>query len=77
MKIREDILGNVPEIGDSIVFNPVYYKGLVNGVCVGFMASSGLPMVKVDKRILGNENKDGSYTPKTGFVCVKKITSNE
>ena len=41
MKIREDILGNIPDIGDTIAYNPPRYKGLVHGICVRF-TSSGL-----------------------------------
>ena len=31
MTIRIDFLGNTPEIGNIIVFNPPRYKGLVKG----------------------------------------------
>ena len=28
-KIQQDILGNTPKVGDTIVFNPSLYKGIV------------------------------------------------
>lgn len=39
---RPDIMGNIPEIGDVIVYNPPGYKGLEIQVIDGF-AKSGLP----------------------------------
>ena len=57
---RPDIMGNIPEIGDVIVYNPPGYKGLEIQVIDGF-AKSGLP--KFNRR----------FTPKTGFVIVKKF----
>ena len=73
MEIRKDILGNIPEIGDTIVFNPPWYKGLVHGTCMGF-SDSGLPKVSNLSNTSGMQHevrKYGSYTPKTGFVVVK------
>jgi len=71
--MKQDIFGLIPEIGDTIVFNPAKYKGLVSGECVGF-SQSGLPKISMeDKHVyMGQMSKDGCYTPKTGFVIIKK-----
>ena len=70
-KIQQDILGNTPKVGDTIVFNPSLYKGIVSGVCIGF-SKAGLPEIKPDKYdYLGKLNSNGNYTPKTGFVVGK------
>lgn len=71
-EIRKDILGVVPQIGDTIVFNPPHYKGLVYGTCVGF-SKVGLPLVDVHnpkQTYIGNKT-DGFYSPKTGFTVSK------
>jgi hypothetical protein len=78
MDIRKDIFGEIPKIGDTIIFNPPKYKGLVYGICDGFV-QSGLPkVVDVEPYVPYNIQYDirdnGYYTPKTGFV-VKKSTS--
>lgn len=65
-----DILGVEPEIGDTIVFNPPRYSGLISGKCMGFSAS-GLPEVDTDLVRRSAKNKSGYYTPKTGFVVCK------
>jgi hypothetical protein len=74
MKVQKDILGIKPSVGDTIIFNPAKYKGLIYGECKGF-TKAGLPEVEkdyefIDRRI-GQANKSGYYTPKTGFVCIK------
>ena len=28
MKVKTDITGNIPKIGDVVVYNPAYYKGI-------------------------------------------------
>ena len=72
--IRKDILGKLPGINDTIVFNPAAYKGLAYGKVVGF-TRVGLPILELDKKFantyIGQRNKDGTYSPKTGFVIVK------
>lgn len=72
--VRKDLLGNTPSVGDIIVFNPPRYKGLVHGVCIGF-SSGGLPkvnkIVNVSGYVRAQLDREGFYTPKTGFVCVK------
>ena len=73
MEIKKDIFGITPKIGDTIIWNPPYYKGLAWGPCVGF-SRSGLPKIQFDLYYLGVKNKDGNVTPKTGFV-VKPNTS--
>ena len=75
MTIRIDFLGNTPEIGNIIVFNPPRYKGLVKGFCIGFQ-ESGLPQVSEieggDYWLKSQIKTYGYYVPKTGFICVKK-----
>jgi hypothetical protein len=74
---KKDLLGNIPEIGDIIVFNPPKYKGLVYGECVGF-TSTGIP--KVLKTNTSNFyleyvlKQNGYYSPKTEFVVAKRYT---
>lgn len=59
MEKRKDIMGNTPEIGDTIAFNPPYYKGLKKAKVIGF-SKAGLPIIS-----------KGNDSPKTGFVIVK------
>ena len=76
MEIRKDILGNIPEVGNTIVFNPPKYKGLVYGECIGF-TTGGLPKVKLSDEISWNYymesemNTRGCYAPRTGFIIAK------
>ena len=70
MDIRKDIIGNIPKIGDTIAFNPPYYKGLVWGECVQF-TSVGLPILKMEE-----DDDDYFMTPKTGFVIIKKLKND-
>ena len=58
MKVRQDRMGRTPKVGDTIAYNPPYYKGLKTAEVTGF-AKSGLPY-------LGDSKK----TPKTGFVII-------
>ncbi len=64
---KKDILGNEPEIGDLIAFNPPGYKGIISSKVVG-ISPGGLPIV--EKNITRSTNKNNN-TPKTGFVIVK------
>ena len=76
MEIRKDILGNTPEVGNTIVFNPPRYKGLVYGECIGF-TTVGLPKVKLSDEIpwdyymKSEMNRRGYYAPRTGFIIAK------
>lgn len=70
MDIRKDIIGNVPQIGDTIAFNPPAYKGLVFGKILSF-SKSGLPEVCGDNYYA--KNISGGYSPKTGFAIIKKL----
>lgn len=75
-KIRTDIFYITPEIGDTIIFNPPKYKGLVYGECIGF-SEAGLPKVTNIKPYVSSNleygiDKNGYYTPKTEFVVKKK-----
>jgi signal peptidase I len=65
---RKDMFGVIPEIGDTIVFNPPYYKGLVSSKVIGF-AKSGLPEVESYTPPY-NSNNEMNDTPKTGFVVI-------
>lgn len=61
-KIRKDVLGKIPQIGDTIVYNPPHYKGLEFFICKGF-TKVGLPI----------EEEGETYSPcRTGFVVIKK-----
>ena len=77
MDIRKDIIGNIPQIGDTIAFNPPRYSGLRFGDILGF-SDSGLPKVcGIMARIqLCSLNKDNTYSPKTGFAIIKKLEEN-
>jgi hypothetical protein len=44
MKIKPDLFGNIPKVGDVIGFNPPRYKGLVYGTIIGF-SKSGCPHI--------------------------------
>ena len=73
MQVRKDIFGNVPQIGDTIVFNPPSYKGLVWGKCSGY-TNCGLPKITSKTNISSINHKiemDGYYAPRTEFVVVK------
>lgn len=69
--IQDDIFGRSPMFGDTIIFNPPYYKGLLHGKCIGF-TKSGLPMLidiqNCSSRIDWEIKKKGYYSPKTGFI---------
>lgn len=71
MDIRKDIFGNTPKVGDTIIYNPVGYKGLIYGKCVGF-TKSGLPLVKTDdpsmEDVLASTHSKGYPSVKTGFA---------
>jgi len=73
MKIQTDIFGVTPKIGDTIVYNPPKYKGLVVAKCMGF-TKSGLPELAFDDKYSyhGQRNGNGFYTPKTGFLIHKE-----
>lgn len=49
MTTKPDICGNIPVYGDYAAFNPPYYKGLVYGEIVGFVESTGNPIIRVMK----------------------------
>lgn len=69
--IQKDIFGREPKVGDTIVFNPPYYKGILFGTCTGF-TKSGLPMLvdiaNCSSRISWEIRQKGYYSPKTGFT---------
>lgn len=64
---------NTPVIGDCIVFNPLHYKGLMYGACIGFEESTGLPIVKINEKF-GNY---GDMIPNNGFVILNKDYRND
>lgn len=75
---RKDIFGNDPQIGDTVVWNPARYKGLVFGTVVDMRKRTGMPIVELDKSLHGKyvgqtaSTVPNQYVPKTGFVIVKK-----
>ena len=77
MDIRKDILGNIPQIGDIIAFNPPAYKGLVFGEVLSF-SKVGLPEIDARERDIFyfGRNLAGRYSPKTGFAVIKKLEEN-
>jgi hypothetical protein len=64
-QIRKDIMGVIPKIGDVIIYNPPYYKGIVKAKVTGF-SKTGLPITDY---LVNDWNKNP--TPKTGFVIIK------
>lgn len=67
-----DIFGKTPKVGDIIVYNPPHYKGLVYGKCKA-LSKAGNPRVEIlsdYKEYYIRLDKDGLYSPKTGFVIV-------
>lgn len=44
MKTQTDIFGKTLQIGDTIIFNPPKYKGVMHAKCIGF-TKAGLPIV--------------------------------
>lgn len=77
MVIRKDITGNTPQIGDTIVFNPPAYKGLVFGEILSF-SKVGLPEIDAREQDIFyfGRNLAGRYSPKTGFAIIKKPEEN-
>lgn len=66
-----DIFGKTPKIGDTIVFNPPHYKGLVYGECKA-LSKVGNPRVEIlsDYKGFKLDDEDGLYAPRTKFVIV-------
>jgi hypothetical protein len=80
MEIRKDVLGQIPDIGDIVGFNPAKYKGLVYGKCIGY-TKSGLPKIaNIDFSKSWVSNKFEHYdflVPKTGFLVCKNINNGD
>jgi len=64
--IRKDIMGDTPNIGDTIAYNPPRVKGLVTAIVTGF-SDAGLPII--DK---GAYSWTQNPSPKTGFIIAKR-----
>ena len=60
--MKKDIFNKTPKIGDTIVFNPPKYKGVMSSIIVGF-SKAGLPMVNHIPGCLSNSIK-------TSFVII-------
>ena len=78
MDIRKDIIGNIPQIGDTIAFNRPSYKGLSYGIVLSF-SKAGLPEMNVDHiDSIGRYSKtiENKYSPKTGFAVIKKLQND-
>ena len=79
MTTKPDICGNIPVYGDFAAFNPPYYKGLVYGEIVGFVESTGNPIIRVSRlkfrlatfRVVSRTEEYMDYSPKTGYVIIK------
>lgn len=59
-------MGDVPEIGDTIAFNPPKIKGLITRKVTGF-SNAGLPIVEY-----GAGMWKQNPSPKTGFIIAKR-----
>jgi hypothetical protein len=73
-KIKTDIFGNIPKIGDIVVFNPPKHKGLIWGKVIG-LSRIGNPILDFSETdhknyIIKNRYKN-IYSPKTEFVIIK------
>jgi len=72
---RPDMLGNIPCIGEIIIFNPPNKSGLVYGKCIGF-TPTGRPKVGEVNRPSSHLDyalkRDGYYSPKTEYTVIKK-----
>lgn len=44
--IKKDVFGIEPKVGDTIIFNPAYYKGILFGICTS-ISKNGVPTVEV------------------------------
>lgn len=70
-EIKRDIFGNIPNVGDIIIFNPPSYKGLVFGECIGF-TNAGVPKVigeMINRSSMSWEfRQKGCYSVKTNFA---------
>ena len=71
--MKTDLFGNIPKVGDIIVFNPPRYKGVAVGKIVGF-GKTGFPQLVEIKEENSNSwmyweiTDKGYYTVKTNFV---------
>lgn len=68
-KIKRDFLGNIPQIGNIIIFASPK-KGLFCGKCVN-ISSTGCPEIEIlDKNLhIGQRNNNGNYSVKKLFFC--------
>jgi hypothetical protein len=73
MKTKLDICGNIPVYGDFAAFNPPYFKGLRYGEIIGFVETTGNPIIryKIGKNRETGEPVYRDYSPRTGYVIVK------
>jgi signal peptidase I len=60
-------MGVIPKVGDIIVYNPPYYKGIKRAYVISF-AKSGLPIIGPSNNISHLVRAD---TPKTGFAIIR------
>lgn len=77
MEKRKDLFGVTPEIGDTVIWNPSKYKGLVFGKVIDYRKNNGLPIIEIDEsyknKNIGQNSGTGpyQYVPKTEFVVKK------
>ena len=74
---KKDIFGDIPNIGDTIIFNPPKYKGLLYGELIKF-TDAGCPGVLVEEYKDNNSIRletirKGFYSVKDQFVIKPKI----
>lgn len=69
MKAKVDIVGNTPKIGDVVIYNPPYYKG-IKLVEISDFTKSGCPVGYY------LDNRDYKHIVKTNFF-ITNINSNE
>ena len=65
---KKDIFGNIPNIGDTIIFNPPKYKGLLYGELIKF-TNAGCPGVLVEEY----EDNDSKIPTTIHLMLYKKL----
>lgn len=63
--IKKDIVGNIPKVGDIIIYNPAYYKG-VQLLLIEKFSRAGCPVgfyldENLKKTIFDNNVRTGFY----------------
>lgn len=69
MKVKTDIVENIPKVGDVVVYNPPYYKG-IKLLSITEFTKAGCPVGYY------LDNKDYKHIVKTDFF-ITNINTNE